>query len=123
MADVAPPKNVGKHGRWTSSRAVRRFVRHRLALTGLVMIAVIAALCIAGPWLLPHGMLDIHIIDRFSPPGTGTYILGTDGQGRDILSRLLYGTRRTLLIGLLSGGIGGFLDRVAGTAQAAETGE
>ncbi len=82
------------------------------------MIAAIAVLCIVGPWLLPHGMLEIHIIDRFSPPGTGTYILGTDEMGRDLAARLFMAGRVSLMVGfaamVLSTLIGAVIGLVAG---------
>ena len=118
MANVATSEVPPKHGRWTSSRAIRRFIRHRLAITGLVMITAIAALSIIGPWLLPHGMLEIHIIDRFSPPGTDTYLLGTDEMGRDLAARLFMAGRVSLLVGVaamvLSTLIGAVIGLVAG---------
>lgn len=118
MADIAAPDTSPKRRGWTSSRAIRRFIRHRLAITGLVMIAAITGLCIVGPWLLPHGMLEIHIIDRFSPPGTDTYLLGTDEMGRDLAARLFMAGRVSLMVGVaamvLSTLIGAVIGLVAG---------
>lgn len=82
------------------------------------MIMAISAVCIIGPWLLPHGMLEIHIIDRFSPPGTDTYILGTDEMGRDLAARLFMAGRVSLMVGVaamvLSTLIGAVIGLVAG---------
>lgn len=112
--------------RWWQSRGLRRFMRHRLALTGLIMILIIAFLCIVGPWLLPNDMLKISLRDRFSPPLTGNYVLGTDEMGRDLAARLFMAGRVSLmvgvaamvlstLIGTLIGIVAGYFGRVTGT--------
>ena len=104
--------------RWWHSRGVRRFLRHKLAVTGLVMILSIAAMCIVGPWLLPNDMLFIDVRGRFSPPLTGTYILGTDELGRDLAARLFMAGRVSLMVGvaamILSTLIGTIIGVVAG---------
>ncbi|MHA2939697.1 ABC transporter permease [Vibrio sp. RC27] len=78
-----------------------------------ILISALLLLCIVGPLCAPHDPTAIHISERLSPP-TQQWILGTDGLGRDILSRLLHGARWSLglafivsLIGLFVGtGIG-----------------
>ena len=111
--------------RWWQSRALRRFARHRLAVTGLVMILILAMACVAGPWLLPHDMLTINLMQRFAPPMTDDYIFGTDELGRDLAVRLFMAGRVSLLVGvaamvlstligtavgLVAGYFGGWLD-------------
>ncbi len=117
-ANDVSTKSNRKQGRWMSSRGVRRFVSHRLAITGLLMISAVALLCIVGPWLLPHGMLEINIIDRFKPPGTDDYVLGTDELGRDLAARLFMAGRVSLIVGvaamILSTLIGTVIGLVAG---------
>ena len=116
--NTVPPAMAAKERRWITSRPVRRFVRHRLAIAGLVMISAIALLCVVGPWMLPHGMLDIHIRDRFSPPGSETYLLGTDAMGRDLAARLFMAGRVSLMVGIaamvLSTLLGAVIGLVAG---------
>ena len=79
-----------------------------------VLAAVTALLCVCGalfaPWLAPHDPFDLatlDLADSHLPPawladGRATYPLGTDDQGRDILSALLYGARISLMVGLCS---------------------
>jgi peptide/nickel transport system permease protein len=79
-----------------------------------MVAAVIAALCLLcalfAPWVSPHNPFDLatlNLSDARLPPawaegGTTTYLLGTDDQGRDILSALFYGARISLLVGLAS---------------------
>lgn len=89
-----------------------------LAITVFLLIALAAVL---APWLAPHDPTE-STRNMMLPPvwadrGSAEFLLGTDGQGRDLLSRLLHGTRLTLLIGLVAvvigGGIGSLLGLLA----------
>ncbi len=104
--------------RWWRSRTVRRFARHKLAVVGLVMIAVLIFACVVGPHLLPYDELYIDLRARFAPPLTGYHILGTDPLGRDIAARLFSAGRISLLVGffamVLSTLIGTVIGVVAG---------
>jgi peptide/nickel transport system permease protein len=92
-------------------------------IVGLVILAVIAAAAFAAPLLAPSDPYAQDLTQRTAPPvweprGTWAHPLGTDALGRDYLSRLLYGGRVSLLVGLsvalLSGAIGLTLGLVAG---------
>jgi peptide/nickel transport system permease protein len=87
---------------WWQSRVMRRFMSHRLALFGLVMISLLTLACILGPWVLPYDMLYIDLRARFAPPFTGDHYLGTDPLGRDIAARLLMAGRVSLLVGFIA---------------------
>lgn len=104
--------------RWWHNRSVRRFVRHRLAIVGLLMITGLTFACVFGPYLLPYDALYIDLRARFSPPMTGDHYLGTDPLGRDLAARLLIAGRISLLVGffamLLSTLIGTVVGIVAG---------
>lgn len=97
-----------------------RFRRHRAAVGGVILLAVLAVICLAAP-LLEHLMgLDAEAVDLMStglPPG-GNHLLGTDDLGRDVLARLLRGGRVSLIVGLLgaltAAAIGTVLGIVAG---------
>ena len=77
-----------------------------------VISAVVALICILGalfaPWIAPHNPFDLaslNLLDAFKPPswieeGEAQYLLGTDDQGRDMLSAIMYGARVSLLVGL-----------------------
>jgi peptide/nickel transport system permease protein len=75
-----------------------------LALTGGVILLVLAVIAIAAPWVVPHDPLQVNLPDALLPP-SARYPLGTDQLGRDVLSRLIYGTRISLLIGFIAVGI------------------
>ena len=123
----------GVIARWLDSDVWHSFRSSPMAIAA----AVIAALCIFGslfaPWVAPHNPFDLatlNLSDARLPPawlegGNRAYLLGTDDQGRDILSALFYGARISLLVGfasvlvslivgvglgLLSGFVGGSVD-------------
>ena len=81
-----------------------RFRRNRLALVGLVLVAVLALSAVLAPWLAPYDPARQSLIEKRARPGA-KYILGADEFGRDILSRVIYGSRVALLVGVLSAAI------------------
>jgi peptide/nickel transport system permease protein len=80
---------------------VRAFVRHRLALAGGIVVLALALIAIFAPLLAPY---DPNAIDLFATAQgpNRTHLLGTDDIGRDVLSRVIYGTRVSLSVGLVS---------------------
>lgn len=101
----------------------RQFKRHRIGLIGAILIIVLCTGAIFAPILAPHDPLKGDLRLRLHPPlwktgGTWSYPLGCDQQGRDIFSRLLYGTRVSLGVGLsvviISAIIGSFLGLLSG---------
>src|SRR5580765_7943204 len=78
-----------------------RFCRNRLAMVGLALIVVLAVSAALAPWLAPYDPARQSLIEKRTRPG-GKYWLGADEFGRDILSRVIYGTRVALLVGVLS---------------------
>ena len=97
---VDPPVTGGDRPR--RGKVLRRLVRAPLALTGMtvLMVAILAALL--APVIAPYPAAQTNFDAAFSPPGTPGFLLGTDSLGRDILSRILYGTRASLTVGVLS---------------------
>jgi len=83
----------------------RRLKRHRLALVSLAGVLVIAVLCLAAPLLAPFDFDQIDLGNIRQPPSLGHWF-GTDDLGRDLLTRILYGGRVSILIGLLAAVIG-----------------
>src|SRR6266853_1448306 len=84
-----------------SADAWRRFRRSRLAMVGLVVVALLVIAAAGAPWLAPADPAKQSLIEKRARPG-GKFILGADEFGRDILSRLIFGTRVALLVGGLS---------------------
>jgi len=85
--------------------AVRRLVRNPLAVLGLVVIVLISLAAIFADRVAPYSPTDGDLSLYVTPP-TADHILGTDDNGRDILSRLIYGARISLSVSLLSMAIG-----------------
>ena len=94
----------------------RRFKRHRLGMAGLFVAALIGLAALLAPLIAPHD--PEAIVGPFAAPPSLDFWLGTDQIGRDILSRLLYATRVSLLVGILataiSTAVGVVLGLVAG---------
>ena len=105
--------------------AFKRFLKHRLAVVSTVFLAVIILCALLAPIIAPYD--PNKVVGGFSGPPSSKFLLGTDQVGRDVLSRILYATRISLLVGLaatavstvigvvlglVSGFFGGFLDMV-----------
>ena len=109
------------------------FRRSPVVVVSAAVVVVFILGAILAPWLAPHNPFDLatlNLLDSFAPPawtasGKTQYLLGTDDQGRDLLSAIMYGSRISLLVGLvatllamvagvvlglLSGYVGGKLD-------------
>src|SRR6267378_4124311 len=78
-----------------------RFGRNRLALLGLALVVVLGLSAALAPWLAPLDPTRQTLIEKRARPG-GKYLLGADEFGRDILSRVIYGSRVALLVSVLS---------------------
>lgn len=94
------------------------FRRNRLALLGLWILILLVLIAIFAPWLSPHDPFEQNLANRLLPLGTEGHVLGTDSLGRDILSRLIHGSRITLyivgLVALIAPVLGLFIGTVAG---------
>jgi peptide/nickel transport system permease protein len=107
-------------------RFASQFAASRLALAGLVLLVSILLLALLAPLISPQNPYDLgklDLMDARLPPGSDAmagdlhYVLGTDGQGRDMVSAILYGLRVSLTVGVVSGvialSLGGALGIVA----------
>lgn len=117
--------------RVADSRSTRRAVlaalrRNRVAQVAVAVLAVVVFVGIFGPLISPHDPAAQSLTDRLTPPfwlhgHVKGHLLGTDDLGRDVLSRVIYGTRVSLLVGvaatLLSGVIGSVIGMIAGYYQ------
>jgi peptide/nickel transport system permease protein len=78
----------------------RRFSSHRLALIGLVIITIVIFCALFAPFIAPHHPTKIG--KEFEAPPSREHLLGTDQVGRDVLSRLIFASRISLSVGILS---------------------
>jgi len=100
-------------------RGLRRSLGHRGLVIGSVILALIALAALLAPWLSPHDPYAQDVTQRMIPPawyakGSWEHLLGTDKLGRDYLSRLLYGARVSLFIGLATALISGLIGTTMG---------
>src|SRR5262245_37425355 len=102
---VAKATPVGRPRLRRAREAWQRFRRHRTAMAGLVLLMVLFALALAAPLLTSHSPTRQSLSEALRPVSP-THPLGTDHLGRDMLARLLYGGRLSLLIGFLAVGVG-----------------
>lgn len=94
---------------------VRRFLRHRLAVLGLLLLLVLGTLALLAPLIAPYPFdaQDLDIIGQPQPPSRA-HLLGTDQLGRDALTRVMYGARVSLAVGLASALLASLLGTVVG---------
>jgi peptide/nickel transport system permease protein len=85
--------------------ALRRFVRHRGAVVGMLLLASLVALVLLAPILAPYDPIEPDFASRLLRP-SAQHLMGTDELGRDLLSRMLWGGRLSLSVGLLAVAIG-----------------
>jgi ABC-type dipeptide/oligopeptide/nickel transport system permease subunit len=87
---------------------MRRLGRSRSAQIGASIVVLFVALAVVGPTIAPYDPIQQFLRDRLQAPST-THWLGTDALGRDILSRLLEGSRISLSVGIIVGFVAVFI--------------
>jgi peptide/nickel transport system permease protein len=100
--------------------ALARLLQRKLALFGLVLIAGITGSALLAPWIAPFApdaqMFDGLTIEGAPLPPGGAYLWGTDLLGRDLFSRMLYGARTSLIIGVVANGLALLIGTLVGLA-------
>jgi len=99
---------TGALGRFLDGDIFHSFKRSPLVITAATIFAVIVLAALFAPWVAPHNPFDLrtlNLLDAFTPPswtdrGNKTYFLGTDDQGRDVISAIIFGSRMSIVIGL-----------------------
>ncbi|WP_431920606.1 ABC transporter permease [Amycolatopsis tucumanensis] len=97
-AIAEPPAPAGR----VRGRVLGNLLRNPMGVTGGVLLLIVLVAGVFAPWLAPYAPSEVHFTTPFQQPGTVGFALGTDDLGRDVLSRVLYGTRTSLEVGLLS---------------------
>ncbi|WP_116947432.1 ABC transporter permease [Jiangella endophytica] len=102
-AAARPPSSLGRE-------ALRRLVRNPMAVVGMVLIAVFVLVAVFAPLIAPYSPTDNSWLDQVRPgqyPGpSAEHWLGIDPLGRDVFSRIIYGARQSLLIGVVALALG-----------------
>ena len=99
--DAALQSAVSTRYESQSRRVLRRFMRHRLAVFGGVVVILLLSSALFARWIAPHDPIFVDTSVRFLwPMDNSAYVLGTDELGRDTLSRLLHGGQISLVVGI-----------------------
>lgn len=110
-----PTDEKTESGYWRDT--LRRLRQHRIGMIGLVLVVLLLFVAVFGQYLAPYDPNEIDMENRFLPP-TLEHPMGTDDFGRDTLSRIMYGARVSLQVGIIAVGIaasvGTFLGLIAG---------
>jgi len=129
MTDITPPPSAAQTGDVSGlpvsqrkrelRRAFQSMVASRWALVGMLILVVVTIVAILGPAMAPFDPNRQNILMRLLEPGStgrddAVYLLGSDHLGRDVLSRLLYGARVSLLVGVAAIAVGGTIGTIAG---------
>ena len=101
-------------------QSIKELIQCRTAFLGAIIVLSFILIAILAPFVAPHDPLKASIVNRLQPPfwiegGSSTYLLGADEIGRDILSRIIYGARVSILVGLVTVAISGFLGILLGS--------
>lgn len=108
MAVLAPAREgsieeAGQAGRSLWQEARRRLLRNRAAVVASVLLALVALLALLAPWLAPHAYDEVYWDRIAAPPDFAhAHWFGTDGNGRDLFVRTLYGARVSLAVGIVA---------------------
>lgn len=121
------PQAAAPRERSIAWRVVQDFAASRVALAALAVVVAVALLALAAPWITPqdpYDLMQLDVLDARLHPGTPssaggfTYWLGTDGQGRDLYSAIVYGLRISLGVGVGSALIAAVLGTLVGLVAA-----
>ena len=126
MVPAASPAESPRRAESPFQRIVRDFVANPVAVFGLALLGVIVLIAVFAPFISPQNPYDlaqIDVMDSRQPPGSqsatgATFWLGTDDQGRDMLSAIFYGLRISLIVGSVSTALALVIGLAAGLAAA-----
>ena len=110
LSKIDPKPLPGPLRRFLGGDLFYSFRRRPGVMISALLIFIIVGSALLAPWVAPHNPFDLrtlNLLDAFTPPawaerGNPTYPLGTDDQGRDVLSAIIYGSRMSLLVGILA---------------------
>lgn len=92
----------------------QRLFRNKLAIIGFIVVVLLIGIAIFAPLIATHAPNDVDVTNTFLQPGENGHILGTDNYGRDLFSRIVFGSRISLIASLSAVAIGGIIGLVLG---------
>jgi ABC-type dipeptide/oligopeptide/nickel transport system permease subunit len=108
VLNLAPVDRVG---------IFRRLMRDRVAASAALVLVTTALGALFAPWIAPYDPYFTDLTKAMEPPSVN-HLFGTDNTGRDILSRVMFGTRNTLMLGLVGVIVGGLVGGILGIFSA-----
>ena len=120
VAELADDELIARPPRSPFRIAMRRFMRHRLALVSAVFVGMLILMALFAPAVAPADPNSVDLTALRAPP-SADHLLGTDSSGRDVLSRIVFGARVSLTVGIAAAvsaaGVGTVLGLVAGFSR------
>ncbi|MDR3173046.1 MAG: ABC transporter permease [Treponema sp.] len=113
MASEAEQEKLLQRERRVNS-AFQKLIRNKLALIGLVIVIFMTTLAIFAPLLTRYTPTELDMINAYAKPGTGGHVLGMDELGRDLLSRIIYGARVSMIVAVGSMSVGAVIGILIG---------
>jgi len=111
---VEKPQQDGRHRREGISLLMRRIVtRNRLAIPSTIVLVAIVLIAVFAPWVAPYDPYSQDIMKRLESP-SNEHLMGNDDLGRDVLSRLIFGARNSLIVGFAGAILGTIMGVVIG---------
>jgi len=102
---LKPEATGAERRRRTWRKVVRSLFGSPVGLLGSILVLVAVLTALLAPWIAPHDPTEFNLRSRLEPPvflgGSSEFLLGTDQLGRDLLSRLIYGSQVSLIVGVL----------------------
>ena len=95
---------------------MKAILKNPLALAGLIIIGIISIMAVFAPWIAPFDPDAINVKNILLSP-SATHLMGTDGLGRDVYSRMLFGARISLLVGIVAVGIATIIGIILGAVS------
>lgn len=111
--DAEPGTAPGRKAVSNRQRQIRRFVANRGAVLGLFVCSSLVVAGLLAPYLAPFDPIEVSLKESLQPP-SHTHLMGTDLNGRDIYSRVLYGARLSLQLGVMAEGLAAVIGLTAG---------
>ncbi|WP_043363524.1 ABC transporter permease [Belnapia sp. F-4-1] len=105
MNAIAPPKRAG---------LLMRLLRDPAAAVALGFVVAMILAAVLAPWIAPTDPFDNNLALSMKPPGTPGLLLGADAQGRDLITRMLFGLRASLMMGFVATAAGGVVGVLLG---------
>lgn len=112
MATAQSANSVEKRSMTKWKKFWRAYSSNRQAVLGLVILGLVLTAALFAPYIAPHDPTKLG--DDMMAPPSAKYLLGTDGMGRDVFSMILHGTRVSLIIGVVSAFLSGFIGTILG---------